>query len=135
VEKNEMKTVTQILAGTKLKAIALAASLALAAAMAGCARPDGVPPFSQMVAEAPAQTASFQAPDDGTVYVAGPGRWGQPRHLAYSGLIRRGEVVTVDPTQGHLLVNGKVQEATIETGKSYYQVWYAPIRTGLLLGD
>jgi hypothetical protein len=118
-----------------MKLTAVAIVLGLLGITAGCARPDGVPPFSQMVAEAPSQVASFQAPDDGTVYVAGPGHWGQPRHIAYSGLIRRGEVLTVDPNLGHLSVNGKIQDATIETGKSYYQVWYAPMRTGILLGD
>jgi hypothetical protein len=91
---------------------------------AGCARPYGVPPFSQLVAEAPGQTASFQAPDDGTVYVDGPGHPGQPRHIIYSGLIRRGEVLTVDPSAKELLINGKTVAASLDEGKSYYQVWY-----------
>jgi hypothetical protein len=102
----------------------LALLAAATACLSGCSRPYGVPGFSQLVAEAPGQTASFQAPDDGTVYVDGPGHPGQARHIVYSGLIRRGEILTVDPNIGKLLINGKPQEATIEGGKSYYQVWY-----------
>lgn len=93
--------------------------------LSGCARPYGVPPFTKLVAEAPAgQLASFQAPDDGNVYVDGPGHPGGPRHIVYSGLIRRGEVLTVDPSMGRLSINGKPLDATIETGRVFYQVWY-----------
>ncbi|HSU66301.1 MAG TPA: hypothetical protein VLJ39_05500 [Tepidisphaeraceae bacterium] len=108
-----------------IKALPAAAVAAVLSVVSGCARPYGVPGFSQLVAEAPGQSATFQAPDDGSVYVDGPGRPGQPRHIVYSGLIRRGEILTVDPSSQQLLVNGKAQNVTIEGGpKSYYQVWY-----------
>ena len=107
--------------------------LIFTAALSGCAgKPYGVPPFSQLVAQAPAQVASFQAPDDGTVYVAGPGHGFSDRHLVYSGLVRRGEIVTVDPTAGKLLISSKLQDATIETGKSYYEIWYKPIQRDIV---
>ena len=105
-------------------------TIGLMATASGCIRPYGVPPYSQLVAEAPGQMASFQAPDDGTVYVDGPGR--SSRHIVYSGLIRRGEVVTVDPQNERLIVNGKPADATIVGGKSFYQVWYASAHNELL---
>ena len=125
---NEMKFTLRVFAGITMKATLTLAAVGLAVILTGCAgRPVGVPPFSQLVAQAPSQVASFQAPDDGTVYVAGPGHFGQDRHLTYSGLVRRGEIVTVDPVAGKLLINSKLQDATIDTGgKSYYEIWYSP---------
>lgn len=121
-----MKIVKHLLSGNMLKsAVPVLAACGFAAALSGCARPYGVPPFTSLVAEAPSgQLASFQAPDDGNVYVDGPGRPGAPRHIVYSGLIRRGEVLTIDPTSGRLTLNGKPIDATIETGKVFYQIWY-----------
>lgn len=121
-----MKTVKHLLRGTTLKLAAGAlAACGFLTTLSGCARPYGVPPFTRLVAEAPSgQLASFQAPDDGNVYVDGPGHPGAPRHIVYSGLIRRGEVLTVDPANGRLALNGKPLDATIETGKVFYQVWY-----------
>jgi hypothetical protein len=121
-----MKTVKQLLVATSLKlALPALAACGFLTTLSGCARPYGVPPFTRLVAEAPSgQLASFQAPDDGNVFVDGPGRPGAPRHIVYSGLIRRGEVLTVDPSSGRLSINGKPLDATIETGKVFYQVWY-----------
>jgi hypothetical protein len=121
-----MKIAKQLLAAKSLGfALPLIAGCSLAAMLSGCARPYGVPPLTALVAEAPSgQLASFQAPDDGNVYVDGPGRPGAPRHIVYSGLIRRGEILTVDPSSGQLTLNGKPLDATIETGKVFYQVWY-----------
>lgn len=121
-----MKIVKQLLSRKALMSgMPLLAACGLAALLSGCARPYGVPPFTSLVAEAPnGQVASFQAPDDGNVYVDGPGRPGAPRHIVYSGLIRRGEVLTVDPSNGRLALNGKPLDATIEPGNAFYQVWY-----------
>lgn len=122
-----MKSVTHKFSGVLLKAALPAVAVCgFLTTMSGCARPYGVPAFTQLVAEAPSgQTASFQAPDDGSVYVDGPGRPGQPRHIVYSGLIRRGEVLTVDQSSGQLLLNGKPLDASIDSGnKAFYQVWY-----------
>lgn len=121
-----MNSTMHKLAGMRLKFVApLVAAGGFLMTVSGCARPYGVPPFTRLVAEAPSgQEASFQAPDDGNVYVDGPGHPGQPRHIVYSGLIRRGEVLTVDPSMGRLTINGKPLDATIETGKVFYQVWY-----------
>lgn len=122
-----MKTAMQMIGRLALRSAAPAlAACGFLTTLSGCARPYGVPAFTQLVAEAPAgQTASFQAPDDGSVYVDGPGRPGQPRHIIFSGLIRRGELLTVDPSSGRLLINGKPVDATIETSNhAFYQVWY-----------
>ncbi|HEY2584146.1 MAG TPA: hypothetical protein VGI81_00105 [Tepidisphaeraceae bacterium] len=122
-----MKSVAQTFSGVLLKAALPALAVCgFLTTMSGCARPYGVPAFTQLVAEAPAgKTASFQAPDDGSVWVGGPGHPGQPRYIVYSGLIRRGEVLTVDQSSGRLLLNGRPLDATIEGGnKAFYQVWY-----------
>lgn len=121
-----MKIVKHLLAVKMLKlALPLVAMGTMGVLLTGCARPYGVPPFTSLVAEAPSgQLASFQAPDDGNVYVDGPGHPGAPRHIVFSGLIRRGEVLTVDPASGRLTLNGKPIDATIETGKVFYQIWY-----------
>lgn len=121
-----MKIVTHLLVGKSLKlAVPLLAACGFATLLVGCARPYGVPPLTRLVAEAPrGQVASFQAPDDGNVFVDGPGHFGQGRHIVYSGLIRRGEILTVDPSSGRLLLNDKPLDATIETGNVFYQVWY-----------
>lgn len=122
-----MNRATQMIAnGVRKAALPALATCGLLSGAIGCAHPYGVPVTSSLVAEAPgAQVASFQAPDDGNVYVDGPGHPGQPRHIIYSGLIRRGEVLTVDPSAGRVLINGKPIDATLDTGnKSYYQVWY-----------
>jgi hypothetical protein len=124
-----MRFTPRMFAACTMKTTLTLVAIGIFAALAGCAgRPVGVPPFSHLVAQAPSQVASFQAPDDGTVYIAGPGHWGEDRHLTYSGLVRRGEIVTVDPVAGKLLINSKLQDATIDTGKkSYYEIWYSPM--------
>lgn len=116
-----------------LACVPLIGVAALLALSTGCARPNGVPPFTHLVAEAPGQAAAFQAPDDGTIWVGGPGRPGQPRHIVFSGLVHRGEVVSVDPAARQLIVDGKPAEATIEGGSSYYQIWYQPVYRSPLL--
>lgn len=115
-----------------LVGIATLASAGLLGAAGGCARPYGVPPFTGLVAEAPGQAASFAAPDEGTVWVDGPGRPGEPRHIVFSGLVHRGETVTIDPDARALLLDGKPVNASIEGGRSYYQVWFRPVRHDLL---
>jgi hypothetical protein len=121
-----MKTIKQRLCGAVLKAALPAVGACGLLMMSGCARPYGVPPFTRLVAEAPSgQVASFQAPDDGNVFVDGPGKPGEARHIVFSGLIRRGEILTVDQSSGRLLLNGKPIDATIQNGShSVYQVWY-----------
>lgn len=103
-------------------------------ALSGCSRPYGVPYWNtNLVGEAPrGQTASFQAPDEGTVWVDGPGR-GQARHIVYSGLITRGQTVTLDNGARQLTLDGKPVNATITEGNAtYYQIWFQPIRHDLL---
>ena len=107
---------------------------ALLMMVSGCARPYGVPVTSQLVAESPkGQAASFQAPDEGTVYVDGPGRPGQPRNIVYSGLVTRGQTVCIDPESGHLMVDNKPVIASLNlSDKSFYQIWFQPTRHDLL---
>jgi hypothetical protein len=103
-----------------------------AMAVGGCGRPAGVPPFSQIAAEAPGTAASFQAPDEGTVWVIGPSKSGPDSHVVFSGLVRRGEWITVDPIQQKLIVDGKPTDVTIEGGRSYYQIWFKGVDRSIL---
>ena len=107
----------------KLAGLCPIAALGLAV---GCAQPYGVPPASQLVAEAPGEAAAFSAPDSGTVYVSGPSSNGQ-RHLIYTGWVRLGETITVDPANQRLVVDGKRTEVAIHGGNAAYQIWFKPI--------
>jgi hypothetical protein len=106
--------------------------LGAVAVAGGCGLPYGVPPFSQLAAEAPGTAASFQAPDEGTVWVVGPSRSGSDRHIVFSGLVRRGEWITVDPIQKRLMVDGKPAEVTIEGGSSHYEIWFKGVSRNIL---
>ena len=99
----------------------------------GCGRPYGVPPFSQLGVQAPAgQIASFEAPDEGTIYVNGPGRQGGENHLVYSGLVHQGEVVTLDPPNNQLLIDGKPVAASLNNAGGGYSLWFHAVRHDLL---
>ena len=105
----------------------LGAAMLIGAVAAGCgvSRPYGVPPFSALVAQAPhGQTASFAAPDEGTVYVAGPGAPGGPGHLVFTGVLHRGETVTLDPPGNTLLVDGKTVPASVHDTHEGYTMWF-----------
>ena len=95
-------------------------------AVSGCAtvRPYGVPLWASLVGEAAGKSASFTAPHDGSVWVAGPGHPGQERYIVYSGWIRAGQAIVVDPASHTILVNSEQQKATIDGGNSYYQIWF-----------
>ena len=121
-----------------LRSTATAALMLVAAgsllALSGCSRPYGVPYWNtDLVGEAPrGHVTSFEAPDEGTVWVNG-GRPGQARHIIYSGLIDRGQVITVDTGAKQVMLDGKPVNATItEPNPGYYQIWYQPIRHDLL---
>ena len=85
-----------------------------------------VPYKGDLVAEAAGKEASFTAPKYGQIWVAGPGHPGQERYIVYSGLIKPGQTVTVDPHKQVLLLDGEKQKAEIGGGNSYYQLWYQP---------
>ena len=114
---------------TRLLALKSFAALAIGFFIIGCGpnnRPYGVPFKGDLVAEAAGSTASFTAPKNGQIWVAGPGRPGQERYIVFSGLIRSAQTITVDPQKRELTVNGEHQKADIVGGNSYYQIWFAP---------
>ena len=97
--------------------------------VAGCGpnqRPYGVPFKGDLVAEAAGKAASFTAPKNGTVWVAGPGHPGQERYIVFSGLIKSAQTITVDPQKQAITIEGERQKAEIAGGNSYYQLWYQP---------
>jgi hypothetical protein len=98
----------------------------------GCGRPYGVPPFTQLAAEAPGTAAAFHASDEGTVWVVGPARSGPEQRIVYSGGVHRGEWISVDPPKQVLMVDGKPAEVTIANGSSYYQIWFQPVPRNIL---
>jgi len=103
--------------------------IVLASLVGGCTssgRPNGVPLGGQLVAEAPAQLASFTVPRDGTIWVVGPGHPGETRYIIYSGLVKMSQAVTVDPSQRALTVDGQKINASVESGNVYYQIWFEP---------
>ena len=113
--------------GQVVRSVAGIMVLAAAVLTGGCGvsvRPYGVPGAGQLVGEAPGKPASFTAPREGTVWVAGPGRPGQDRYIVYSGLIKAGQTITVDPTTRSVTINGEHPIANIESGNSFYQIWY-----------
>jgi hypothetical protein len=110
-------------------ACVMACALGVLGGLAGCGankRPYGVPIRGQLVAEAAGHTASFTAPKYGTVWIAGPGHPGEERYIVFSGLIKSGQTVTVDPEKREVLLDAEKQKAQIIGGNSYYQLWYAP---------
>jgi hypothetical protein len=101
--------------------------LGCAVVLQGCgasARPYGVPLMASLVGEAAGKSASFTAPHDGSVWVAGPGHPGQERYIVYSGWIRAGQAIVVDPAARSISVGGEQQKVTIDSGNSYYQIWF-----------
>jgi hypothetical protein len=103
--------------------------IALLLAAGGCTssgRPNGVPYGGQLVGEAPGQVASFTVPRDGTIWVVGPGHPGETRYMVYSGGVKVNQVVTLNPEAQSLTVDEKKMNATIASGKVYYQIWFQP---------
>jgi hypothetical protein len=96
---------------------------ALMVGAAGCAHPQGVPGTSSLVAEAPGEAASFRAPREGTVWVAGPG--GSKDHVIFSGQIHLGETLSIDPSQNELVLDGHTMVAAVHSGSSY-QIFFKP---------
>src|ERR1700730_13352822 len=97
--------------------------------VAGCGpnqRPYGVPFKGDLVAEAAGKAASFTAPKNGTVWVAGPGHPGQERYIVFSGLIKSAQTITGGPQKQAITIEGERQKAEIAGGNSYYQLWYQP---------
>jgi hypothetical protein len=104
-----------------------ASLLVLALFVGGCGpnnRPYGVPFKGDLVAEAAGKTASFTAPHNGQIWIAGPGHPGQERYIVFSGLIKFGQTVTIDMDKHEVTMNSEKQKAEIAGGNSYYQLWY-----------
>jgi hypothetical protein len=109
----------------------IASALLFAVGCVSSGRPNGVPYGGQLVGEAPAQVASFTVPRDGTIWVVGPGHPGDTRYIIYSGLVKMKQVVTVDPQQRILTIDGeKMKAAVVDGGKVYYQIWFQPTPEG-----
>lgn len=88
-------------------------AIALGAATVGCANrnQDDFVPVGQFATEGEG-ALSYVAPQDGTVYVYG----GKDNRLVYSGPIKRGETLSVDPRAKSLMIDGRVISGALDTG-------------------
>jgi hypothetical protein len=96
----------------------------------GCTRlpsDTGLPRGATLVAETPDFKAGFTAPDDGTVYIF---TRGDTTYLRYSGPIKKGDVLTIDPEANAVTVGNKPLEVTVPGG-GHYQVYFRPASADL----
>jgi hypothetical protein len=93
---------------------------------AGCSRlpsTTGLPAGAQLVTETPDFKSGFVAPEDGTVYIY---HRGDPKsYLRFSGPIKKGAVLTIDPDSNSATIDGKPLEVTVPGG-NHYQVFFRP---------
>ena len=102
---------------------ASAALLTLAALLTGCApeRPESVPAHAQSVArQSGSSPVSFTAPDDGSAYVYDR----STQKMVYSGRLKRGETLELDPRRDGIRVDGKKVVETRLRDLNEYQVWF-----------
>ena len=92
----------------------------------GCARlpsTTGLPAGAQLVTETPDFKSGFVAPEDGTIYIY---HRGDPKsYLRFSGPIKKGAVLTIDPDSNTATIDGKALEVTVPGG-NHYQVFFRP---------
>ena len=107
----------------KHTALASLTGLAFLVTLPGCATPQPyVLPTSAMNVESGSGSMHFMAPADGTVYVFEPAT----QHLAWSGQVKRNEVVDVDPAKVQVLVSGRVAATGVLQPNALNQVFFNP---------
>jgi hypothetical protein len=90
--------------------------LAMGAAVSlGCGNrnsDDDFNPVGQLAVETGQGPVSYVAPQDGTIYVYG----GKDNNLVYSGPIKKGETLSVEPKEKRLMIDGRVISSSLDTG-------------------
>lgn len=121
-----MNRIQRQLQATASVAACVFAILPAALGTAGCARlpsTTGLPAGAQLVTETPDFKSGFVAPEDGTVYIY---HRGDPKsYLRFSGPIKKGAVLTIDPDSNSATIDGKPLEVTVPGG-NHYQVFFRP---------
>ena len=103
-------------------AVVALAALVLAGAAGGCrGRAPGVPEDAKFV-KATKRRNTYTAPHDGTVYVVDD--W--YNRLVYSGPVKQGEEVVVDPGAGALTVGGKDVAAGRKLTDADHSIYVGP---------
>ena len=100
-----------------------AAAMVLVAALAGCApeRPESVPADAQSVArQSGSNPINFTAPDDGNAFVFDR----STQKMVYSGRLKRGETLELDPRRDGVRVDGRKVVETRLRDLNEYQVWF-----------
>src|SRR5918993_3907604 len=90
--------------------------------LTGCAaeRPDSVPADARSVAkQSGTNPINFTAPRDGTVYVYDR----SANNMLYSGRVRHGETVELDPKRDSIRVDGRTVMNKDIRDLNEYQVW------------
>jgi hypothetical protein len=122
--KNQLAMKTAVTAVTATAAACVFAILPVLGI--GCSRlpsTTGLPAGAQLVTETPDFKSGFVAPEDGTIYIY---HRGDPKsYLRFSGPIKKGGVLTIDPDNNSATIDTKPLEVTVPGG-NHYQVFFRP---------
>ena len=91
----------------------------------GCANPRGVPMGASLVTEATVKS-SFQAPEDGMIWIQRSPARGTRGQLHYSGPIGAGQVLVIDPAMNRASIDGQELEIVLPGGDVWYQAYFEP---------
>jgi len=95
----------------------------VATGVCGCApeRPESVPADAKSIAkQSGSNPVNFTAPDDGSIYVYDRSE----KKMVYSGRLKEGETVEVDPRRDKVRVDGRVVLEKQLRDLNEYQVWF-----------
>ena len=109
-------------------AAALALCLAPLVMSPGCSSARGVPSGASLVTEATVKS-SFQAPDDGMIWIFRTPARGSRGQLHYSGPIGAGQVLVIDPAMNKATIDGRELELVLPGGDVWYQAYFREDRS------
>jgi hypothetical protein len=89
----------------------------------GCANPRGIPVGANLVTEATVKS-SFQAPEDGIIWILRSPARGTRGQLHYSGPIGAGQVLVIDPAMNRASIDGEELEIVLPGGDVWYQAYF-----------
>lgn len=91
----------------------------------GCSTPRGIPMGAELVTEATVKS-SFQAPEDGMIWILRSPARGTRGQLHYSGPIGAGQVLVIDPAMNRASIDGLELEIVLPGGDVWYQAYFEP---------
>jgi len=97
--------------------------LALTACGCGPERPSAVPADARSVAkQSGSNPITFTAPEDGTAFLYNR----STSKMIYSGRLKRGETIELDPKRDQIRVDGRTAQETSLRDMNEYQMWFDP---------